>query len=403
MSWHFSRALVEGYLDGSSSGGARYVASKLIRMQLGALRSGRTTGFYRLSPSGTTLPRSMENLGGALLTWFREDSRARTSRWPVSPPGSMVGGLDCGRKWPESLAKYDRDSRSWRTRQLSLLADFTECLETFPNWGTMRSGECWARTTPSSILETRRRITSANGSGSLPTPRNNTGPTRTGRHKSLDGVVHAIPTPTVHGNYNRKGLSATSGDGLATWVAAQPVVYPPPQAHKVTESGEIVNADGSPWDGCSKPHSKTSGRPITTALADAVKWATPCAMEPEKDVERWEEKRNRPRSERGGGHGMNLATQVIMFPTPIASEARQGVQIRRPGKKGTQESLTTIVQKLDGLLGLDPASTGGVETPRMTLNPAWVEWLMGWPIGWTDLRPLAMDRYRQWWRLHGGH
>ena len=24
------------------------------------------------------------------------------------------------------------------------------------------------------------------------------------------------------------------------------------------------------------------------------------------------------------------------------------------------------------------------------------EWLMGWPIGWTDLKPLATDRFRQW-------
>ena len=36
------------------------------------------------------------------------------------------------------------------------------------------------------------------------------------------------------------------------------------------------------------------------------------------------------------------------------------------------------------------------------LNPPWVEWLMGWPIGWTDLKPLAMDKFHQWWRLHGG-
>jgi hypothetical protein len=35
------------------------------------------------------------------------------------------------------------------------------------------------------------------------------------------------------------------------------------------------------------------------------------------------------------------------------------------------------------------------------LNPDWVEWLMGWPIGWTALEPLAMDRYPRWWRLHG--
>jgi hypothetical protein len=26
------------------------------------------------------------------------------------------------------------------------------------------------------------------------------------------------------------------------------------------------------------------------------------------------------------------------------------------------------------------------------LNPEWVEWLMGWPLGWTDLKPLEMDK-----------
>lgn len=35
------------------------------------------------------------------------------------------------------------------------------------------------------------------------------------------------------------------------------------------------------------------------------------------------------------------------------------------------------------------------------LNPAWVEWLMGWPIGWTDLRPLETDKCREWWHWHG--
>ena len=30
------------------------------------------------------------------------------------------------------------------------------------------------------------------------------------------------------------------------------------------------------------------------------------------------------------------------------------------------------------------------------------EWLMAWPIGWTDLRPLEMDRFLSWLRLHGG-
>jgi hypothetical protein len=27
-----------------------------------------------------------------------------------------------------------------------------------------------------------------------------------------------------------------------------------------------------------------------------------------------------------------------------------------------------------------------------TPNPTWVEWLMGWPLGWTDLKPLETDK-----------
>jgi hypothetical protein len=26
------------------------------------------------------------------------------------------------------------------------------------------------------------------------------------------------------------------------------------------------------------------------------------------------------------------------------------------------------------------------------LNPTWTEWLMGWPLEWTDLKPLEMDK-----------
>lgn len=36
------------------------------------------------------------------------------------------------------------------------------------------------------------------------------------------------------------------------------------------------------------------------------------------------------------------------------------------------------------------------------VNPEWAEWYMGWPMGWTDLRPLAMDRFQRWLRSHGG-
>lgn len=35
------------------------------------------------------------------------------------------------------------------------------------------------------------------------------------------------------------------------------------------------------------------------------------------------------------------------------------------------------------------------------LNPVWVEWLMGWPMGVTKLKPLAMDRYQRWLKQFG--
>jgi hypothetical protein len=35
------------------------------------------------------------------------------------------------------------------------------------------------------------------------------------------------------------------------------------------------------------------------------------------------------------------------------------------------------------------------------LNPNWVEWLMGWPIGFTDLKPLATDKSLSVPQLHG--
>ncbi|AIS94251.1 putative cytosine-specific methyltransferase [Burkholderia thailandensis MSMB59] len=33
-------------------------------------------------------------------------------------------------------------------------------------------------------------------------------------------------------------------------------------------------------------------------------------------------------------------------------------------------------------------------------SPATWEYMMGWPIGWTDLRPLATDRFQSWLQQH---
>jgi len=108
--------------------------------------------------------------------------------------------------------------------------------------------------------------------------------------------------------------------------------------------------------------------------------------------------------------GMDLQTAARLWPTPCATEARQGLQIRREGKKGTQQSLSTAVRiwptpcsfdgkSLDTHLRSDATPTRSVLLSQKIamfqeseaaanggqLNPTWVEWLMGFPIGWTDL------------------
>ena len=34
------------------------------------------------------------------------------------------------------------------------------------------------------------------------------------------------------------------------------------------------------------------------------------------------------------------------------------------------------------------------------INPGWSEWLMGWPINWTDLSPLETAKFQEWQRQH---
>lgn len=87
------------------------------------------------------------------------------------------------------------------------------------------------------------------------------------------------------------------------------------------------------------------------------------------------------------GSGSSQKTPFRRWPTPVASMAKgssPAALIRRSGADRSNDRLDHAVMALDG----------------GHLNPEWAEWLMGWPIGWTDLRPLAMDRSQSWLRAH---
>ena len=82
------------------------------------------------------------------------------------------------------------------------------------------------------------------------------------------------------------------------------------------------------------------------------------------------------------GDGLITAVKkrtVMSFPTPTAQDAHNNAGPSQALRKSA--SLNALV--------------GG------PLNPQFVEWLMGWPIDWTALKPLVMDRCRVWWHEHG--
>jgi hypothetical protein len=105
-----------------------------------------------------------------------------------------------------------------------------------------------------------------------------------------------------------------------------------------------------------------------------------------------------------------------LWPTPVASDT--GARPRKYAQGGTPLSLaartwptpTTVSGNAVGRLD----EWGGSGARRMTsdlphhertgpLNPPWVEWLMGWPIGWSDLQPLETDKFQEWQQLHGNY
>jgi hypothetical protein len=102
--------------------------------------------------------------------------------------------------------------------------------------------------------------------------------------------------------------------------------------------------------------------------------------------------------------GTTLCDYVMMWPTPTSTDGTHGGRITaRKGRKGgslveavsLSQFPTPTANRRSGL------QSHGKNALLGTLNPMWVEWLMGWPIGWTALEPLAMDKFQAWLHAHG--
>lgn len=82
---------------------------------------------------------------------------------------------------------------------------------------------------------------------------------------------------------------------------------------------------------------------------------------------------------------IDLANAVKFWPTPTVNDS----------KNCTLPPSQIKHDNIPGALLRDGEAPGG------QLNPTWVEWLMGWPLGWTDLKPSATDRFHSAPPKHG--
>lgn len=167
MSWHYSQALVEEYLEATSLDGEPFAPLRESDMPETYCWRDRTTESLSLFQFGMMSEPSTVDHGAELLRWYREAFLARTSAlrgqcgdataWRVTDP--VYGGRCCA-----LLGRFSRPMFSVKTRRLSEPQDSTRFEKNLPASGMYLAGSLWELTPLDWIIN-------ASGSGStLPTP-----------------------------------------------------------------------------------------------------------------------------------------------------------------------------------------------------------------------------------------
>ena len=141
-------------------------------------------------------------------------------------------------------------------------------------------------------------------------------------------------------------------------------------------------------------------------------WPTPQAVMPEQTYATWKARMERKTDPKSKNKKVpdNLAIAVKMWPTPTVQDSNKATKKLRDNHQNNltaivfnqqlptptsrdwkggyaEKSLTRKDGKSRRFDALPNAAIGGVGTDIVAghLNPAWIEWLMGVPTGWTEL------------------
>jgi hypothetical protein len=161
-----------------------------------------------------------------------------------------------------------------------------------------------------------------------------------------------LPTPTASYYGTNSGGENPGHARPSLWAIARSGLWPTPLASDAkrsrTRAGSRIEAR----------RKDRRGLDLATEVEVRRLWPTPMASDATRG------------SGSTFGHGESnpsLPLAVKLWPSPTASDSRSS---RRDGYMLTGHPGTTLT---------DAADPGGAGK----LSPAWVEWLMGWPIGWS--------------------
>ena len=269
-------------------------------------------------------------------------SALRASDLALTIPG--ISGRTCG----ASLAKWDRNTCSWKTSQGTLFSDSTRSLESLPRTGLMRAGQLCG-------LPTWAPPTGGNGCSSWPTP--DTQNFRDGTHQRAEAKgSHAVSLHHKVAQWQTPSVADTTGGHLSRG-------------------------------------GKRSNELLLRGQAKAF-WQTP--KTPTGGPEQRESKATR------GAGGIDLETESRNWPTPGANDFKGSAQDGQRRGQLDEAAEQKFHPSRPALTISTPGLPSSPTTPnsRRRLNPRFVEHLMGWPLGWTDCGCSATEwsRLKPLWR-----